>query len=131
MVSGLDCQNLKMSTHVDHVGSNVANATSPALRRLVENVVDADTSVLGSESIEILLEKNVLGANVGENQVDLGLVSSSSATNDSTDDLEHGSDSGTTSNHTKVSDHVGGVNEGTLGTTDLDGLANDERSHVL
>jgi hypothetical protein len=116
---------------VDHVGSNIANAASPALRRLVENVVHADTSILGSESVEILLEKNVLGANVGEDQVDLGLVTSGSAANDSTDDLKHGSDSSTASNHTKVSDHVGGVNEGALGATDLDGLANDERSHVL
>jgi hypothetical protein len=131
MVSDLKCQTLNLSTYVDHVGSDVANATGPALRRLVKNVVNADTGILSSESVEVLLEKNVLGGNVGKDQVDLGLVSGSSATNDSTDDLKHGSDSGTASNHTKVSDHVGGINEGALGAADLDGLANDERSHVL
>jgi hypothetical protein len=116
---------------VDHVGSDIANATGPTLRRLVKNVVHPDTSVLGSESVEVLLEKNVLGGNVGEDQVDFSLVASSSATNDSTDNLEHGGDSGTTSDHTKVSDHVRGVNESTFGTSDLDGLANSQGSHVL
>lgn len=127
----MNCQTRYVSTYVDHVGSDVANATGPTLRRLVKNVVHPDTSVLGSESVEVLLEKNVLGGNVGEDQVDFSLIASSSATNDSTDNLEHGGDSGTTSDHTKVSDHVGGVNESTFGTSDLDGLANSEGSHML
>lgn len=118
-------------TYVDHVGSDVANATSPTLLGLVEDVVNADTRVLLSESVEVLLEKDILGSNVGKDEVDLGLVSGSSATNDGADDLEHGSDSSTASNHTKVSNHIGSVDKGALGATDLDGLTHGERGHVL
>lgn len=120
-----------MRTYVDHVGSDVAYATSPTLLGLVEDVVNADTRVLLSESVEVLLEKDILGSNVGKDEVDLGLVSGSSATNDGADDLEHGSDSSTASNHTKVSNHVGSVDKGALGATDLDGLTHGKRGHML
>jgi hypothetical protein len=93
--------------------------------------VNADTRVLLSEGVEVLLEKNILGSNVGKDEVDLGLVSGSSAANDGADDLEHGSDSSTASNHTKVSNHIGSIDKGALGATDLDGLTDGERGHVL
>ena len=118
-------------TYGDHVGGDIADATSPALRRLVEDVVDADTGVLSGERVEVLLEEDVLGRDVGKDEVDLGLVSGSAASDDGPDDLEHGGDSSATGDHTEVTDHVGSVDEGALGATDPDGLADDERGHVL
>ena len=93
--------------------------------------MNADTRVLLSESVEVLLEKDILGSNVGKDEGDLGLISGSSAANDGADDLEHGSDSSTASNHTKVSNHIGSVDKSALGATDLDGLTDSERRHVL
>lgn len=93
--------------------------------------MNADAGVLGGKSVKVLLEENVLGANVGEDEVDLGLVSSLSATNNSADDLKHGGDSSATSDHTKVSDHVRSVDESALGAADLDSLTDNERGHVL
>lgn len=119
------------ATYSDHVGGDVANTTGPALRGLVQDVVHAEAAVLLGESIEVLLEENVLGRDVGEDEVDLGLVACGTATDDGADDLEHGGDTGTSGDHAKVTDHVRGVDEGTLGTLDLERLANLERGHVL
>lgn len=118
-------------THGDHVGGDIADATSPALRRLVQDVVNADTSVLGGKRVEVLLEEDVLGRDVGKDEIDLGLVSGSAASDDSPDDLEHRGDSSTTGDHAEVTDHVGSVDEGALGAANADGLADDERGHVL
>lgn len=93
--------------------------------------MDADTGVLGGERVEVLLEEDILGRDVGKDEVYLGLVSSSAASDDGPDDLEHRGDSSATGDHTEVTDHVGGVDEGALGATDADALADDERGHVL
>lgn len=50
---------------------------------------------------------------------------------DGADDLQHGSNTRSTGNHTKVADHVGGVLELALGTANLDGLADFEGGEVL
>lgn len=93
--------------------------------------MDADTGVLGGKRVEVLLEEDILGRDVGKDEVDLGLVSGSAASDDGPDDLEHRGDSSATGDHAEVTDHVGSVDEGALGATDADGLADDERGHVL
>lgn len=90
-----------------------------------------ETLVLGRERIQILLEQNILRRDVGEDEVDLGPVTSCASTDDSADNLQHGSNTGATSNHSKVAHHVGLVHEGALGAPDADGLAHGEASHVL
>lgn len=121
----------KGRTYGDHVGSNVTDTTSPTLRRVIEDIVNADTLVFGGEGIEVLLEEDILRSDVGKDEIDLGLVTLGTATNNGADDLQHGGDASATSNHTKVTDHVGGVDESSLGTTDADALANHQGSHVL
>lgn len=93
--------------------------------------MNTETTVLLSQGVEVLLEKNILGGDVGKDQIDLGLVAGSTSANDGANDLEHGSDTSASSNHTKVADHVGGVDEGALGTANANCLADLERGHVL
>jgi hypothetical protein len=93
--------------------------------------VDSETLVFAGEGVEVLLEKNVLGLDVGEDKVDLGAVTSGAATDDGTDDLEHGGDAGAAGNHAEVADHVGGVDKGALGAADADRLADAEGGHVF
>lgn len=118
-------------TYGDHVGSDVADAASPALRRVVKDVVDADTLVLSSQGLEVFPEEDILRGDVGKDQVDLGLVASLATADNGADNLQHGGDTSASSDHTKVTNHVGSVDEGTLGAADSDALADHERGHVL
>lgn len=123
-----------MGSHLDHVRGNETNTTSPVLRWVVQNIVDVESLILLDELLQLLLKQNILGVDIGEDQINLGGVITAVAgtvANDSLDDLQHGSDTGTTSNHTNVAAHVRGVDHGTLGTTDLHGLANLQGSEVL
>lgn len=92
--------------------------------------MNAEAVVLGSEGIEVLLEQNILLGDVGEDKVNLGSVTGLAAADDGADNLEHGGDTSTTSDHAEVTDHVRSVNECTLGTLDADGLTDSEGSHV-
>jgi hypothetical protein len=60
--------------YLDHVGSNKTNTTSPALRGVVEDVVNSEATVFTSHAVKFVLHENILGIDVGENQVDLSLV---------------------------------------------------------
>jgi hypothetical protein len=107
---------------LDHIRSNEANAAGPSLGRVVKNVVYPDTRVLGCERVKVLLQQNVLGVDVGKDEVDLGGVAVCAATDDRLDDLEHGCDASATSDHTEVPDHVGGIDHCALGALHLHGL---------
>lgn len=128
---GLRNSKRERKTYGNHISSYIADTTLPIGRGLVEDVVDAETLILSGECIEILLEEDVLGGDVGEDEVDLGDIAGLAAADDGADDLEHGGDSGAAGNHAKVANHVGGVHEGALGAANLDGLANAEASQVL
>lgn len=93
--------------------------------------MDPEAGILLGESIEVLPEKNVLLGDVGEDEIDLGLVAGSTSTDDGLDNLEHGGDAGSSSNHTKVPHHVRSVDESTLWTAHSDSLANSESGQVL
>jgi len=119
-----------LRTYLDHVRSHEANATGPACRRVVEHVVHAEARVLARKLVQVLLQKNILLVDVCEDEVDLSLVAGSSASEDGLGDLQHGSDTGTASNHTKVPDHVGSVDHGALGALYLHLVANVESREV-
>lgn len=70
-------------------------------------------------------------SNIGKDQINLGLISGGPASDNGPHDLQHRGDSGTTGDHSEVPNHVGSVSESTLGAADTDGLAHNERSHVL
>ena len=110
--------------YLDHVRSHETNTTSPALRRVVKDVVDSEATVLTSHAVKFVLHENVLGVDVGKDQVDLSSVAGSTTTENSLGNLVHGSDTCATSDHGEAADHVGLVSHGTLGTLDLDGVAN-------
>lgn len=93
--------------------------------------MDAESLISRGERVEVLLEQDILDVDVGEEQVDLGGVTSGAATDDGADDLEHGGDAGAACDHAEVADHVGGVDHGALGALDFDGLADDQGGHVL
>lgn len=93
--------------------------------------MDTDTGILSSQTIEILLEENILRGDVGEDQVDFGLVTGGAASDNSPHHLQHRGNTGSTGDHTEVTDHVRSIDESTLGPTDADGLANHEGGHVL
>lgn len=87
--------------------------------------------VLLGEGIEILLEQNVLGGDVGKNEIDLGPVSIRTPAYNGSDDLQHGRDAGATCNHAKMANHVGRIDESALGATDTDRLTDRHRCHVF
>lgn len=114
-----------------HLLRDKADTSGPALRRAIEDVMNPDTLVLSHQRIQVFLQENVLRSNVGENEIDLGAIARGAAPDNGADDLQHGRDAGTAGDHAKVTDHVGGVDKGALGTLDADGLADLQRGHVL
>lgn len=116
--------------YLDHLRSDEANTTSPARRRVVENVVDSEATVLTGHAVKFVLHKDVLGVDVGEDQVNLGSVARGTTTENSLGNLVHGGNTCTTSDHGETADHVGLVGHGTLGTLDLNGVTNLHLSEV-
>lgn len=122
---------LSSGTHGNHVTGDVTHSSSPALGRVIQNIVYSNAAVILGQGVKIFLEENVLSGHIGKNEVDLGLVTVSTTTDNGTDNLKHRSDASATSNHAEVADHIRSVDKGALGTSDTDGLADDERRHVL
>jgi hypothetical protein len=123
-----------MAAHLDHVRGNEADTAGPSLRGVVKDIVYTEAVILRNKLLKLLLEQDVIGVDVGEDEVHLGGVVSAVAgtvTDDGLDDLEHGGDSGTSGNHTNVPAHVGSVDHGTLGTAHLHGIADLEGGQVL
>lgn len=93
-------------------------------------MVNTEARVLTGKLIQVLSQENVILVDVGKDEIDLSLVASRSASEDSLCDLQHGSDTSATSDHTKVSDHVGSVHHGALGALDLHLVADVESREV-
>lgn len=93
--------------------------------------MDAESRVILGERIQILPEKDILLGDVGEDEVHLRLVTSSTALDDGLHNLEHGGDAGSARNHAEVAHHVGGVDERALGAADPDGLSDVDARQVL
>lgn len=121
-------------TYLDHVRRHESYTTGPALGRVVQDIVDAETIVLLGQLVELLLEQDIVGVDVGEDQVDLGGVVTTVAgtvANNSLDDLQHGGDTRATGDHTNVTAHIGSVHHGALGSAHLHGLADLQLAQVL
>jgi hypothetical protein len=116
---------------LDHIGGDEANATVPTLRRVVQDIVYAELGVLGCERIEIVLEQDILGVDVREDEVDLGLIAGGAASVDCLHDLQHRCDAGAACDHTEVPDHVGCVDHCALGALDLHLVADLEVCDIL
>ena len=96
--------------------------------------MNVEVRVLFVQLVQLLLEQDVIGVDVGKEQVNLGGVVAAvtgTVADDGLNDLEHGSDTGATSDHTNVTAHVGGVDHGTLRAANLHGLANLKGGQVL
>ena len=116
---------------LDHVGSDKTNTAGPALRWVVQDVVYAELGVPGGKRIEVVLEKNVVGVDVCEDEIDFSLVAGGATAVDGLDNLQHGGNTGATSDHTEMPDHVGCVDHGTLGALDLHPVADLKVRNVL
>lgn len=121
-------------TNLDHLSGNESDTALPALRRVVQHVVNAEAIVLLGQLVQLVLQQDVLRVDVGEDQVHLGGVVAAvtgTVADDGLDDLQHGSDTRATSDHTNVSAHVGSVDHGALRSADLHGLSNLQAGQVL
>lgn len=90
-----------------------------------------ELAVLCRNRVDVLLEQDVLGVHVREDEVDFCPVACSAAALDSLDDLEHGRDAGSAGDHAEVAHEVGRVDHCALGAADLYGLSDLHRGDVL
>lgn len=119
---------------LDHVRSNESNTTGPALRGVVKYIVDTEAVILLDELLQFFLQQDILGVDVGKDQVHLGGVITTVAgavADDGLDDLQHGGDTGSSGDHTNVTAHVRGVHHGTLGAAHLHVVADLQGGQVL
>lgn len=113
----------------DLVLGHKTRAAIPTLRRIVEYIVNLETLGVGcSESIELILKKNILKVDIGVDEAELRLVFG--VLQGSTDDLQHGRNAGTARNHTDLARQRGGVLESTLRATNADLIANLKKRDV-
>lgn len=107
---------------LDDVGAHEASALCPALRWVVEHVINLEVVVLLRQLIQLFAENDVVWIHVGVNEGDLCLVFW--ILEDRTDDLETWCDSRSACNHAKGTDETGSVVHLAFGTLDFDRLMN-------
>lgn len=117
--------------YLDHIRSNESNATVPVLRRVIQHIIDPEVGVVLSQTIEILLEQNIIRIHIGEDKVHLCPVAGLASPANGLDDLKHGRDTRSTRNHTNMSAHVGRIHHCALGSLDAHCLTDHEGRHVL
>ena len=103
--------------------------TSPTGRGVVEYIEDREPGgVNRGQLVQFGPEQDILWVNIGVNKAELGLVRR--VLEGGADDLEHGSDSGSPSDHSELTRQVRGIDEFTLGTLDLHFVSNVEEGHM-
>ena len=101
----------------------------PARRRVVEHVEDGEPGrVSNSQLIQFSLEEYILRVDISIDEADGGFVLG--VFESGADDLEHGSDSGPTSDHSKLAGKGRGIDEFTLGALDPELVSNLEEGYV-
>lgn len=113
-------------SYLDDLRSDETNITSPALRGIVQNIMHSEPIILLGKSIQVVLQQDIILLNICENQVNLGSILTTvarTALDDSLDDLQHGRNTGTTSDHADMTAHVRGIHHSTFGALDLHGVA--------
>lgn len=114
-----------MKVIVDVILGDKANTAIPARRGVVEDIEEFELrGVVVDKLIKIILEKNILGVDVGIDEGNGCFVGG--VAKNGTDDLDHGSDAGTTSDHTDMVTHARSINKVALGALDTDGAPNVE-----
>ena len=114
---------------LDLVLRDKTGSTGPTSRGIIEHIEHRESGgVNGSQPIQLSLEQNILRINVRVDEGDFCLVRG--VLESSTDDLEHGSDSGSTSDHPELTRQVRGIDEFTLGSFDLGLVSNLEEGHM-
>lgn len=119
----------KYESNLNHISRDKPNPAGPAFWRTVEHVVDSEVIVDLRELVQFVLQQNVSGVDIGENQVNLCFIIG--VPEDGPDYLEHRCDSGSTGNHSESLDHVWSIDEMALGTFDANGLSGLEAGNVL
>lgn len=113
----------------DLVLGNETGTASPARRRVVEHVEDGEPSRVSSgQLVQFGLEQDVLWVDIGVDEADGGFVLG--IFESGTDDLEHGGDSGSASDHSKLTRQLRGIDEFTLRALDPELVSNLEEGHV-
>jgi len=113
----------------DLIFGDESRPASPTGRGVVEHIEDRELGrVSKSQRIQLSLEQDILRVHIGVDEANLGLVRG--VLENSTDDLEHGSDSGPSSNHSELTRQVWGIDEFTLGPSDLDLVPNLEEGYI-
>lgn len=115
---------------LDHLLGDEADTLGPSRGRIVEDVIDLETTVGGGDLlIELLLEEDVgLGdvcVDEGHSRLVLQVLERGA------NDLEHRGDASATSNHGEVRSEVRRVDHLALGSLDFDLVANFKTLEVL
>lgn len=110
-----------MKVIVDVILGDKANTAVPAGRGVVEDVEKFELGgVVVDKLTKIVLEKNILQVDIGIDEGDGCFVSG--VAKDGTNDLDHGSETGTTGDHADMVTHARGVDKVAFGALDADGV---------
>jgi hypothetical protein len=113
----------------DVILGDESRTTSPTGRGVVEHVKDRESCRVDSgQLIQLGFEQNILWVDIRIDEVDFGFVRG--VLKSSTDDLEHGGDSGSTSNHSELTSQIWGVDEFSLGAFDSEFVSNLEEGYM-
>jgi len=101
----------------------------PARGWVVEDINDLEFLLVDiHEFLEVIPEKDIFLIDVGVNKGDGGAIER--VPEGGTDDLNHGRNTGTTSNHAQMADEVGGIDKVAFGALDANSVANLEEGDV-
>ena len=105
------------------------NTTLPARGWVIEDIDDLEFLLVDVHKfLEVIPEKNIFLVNVGINEGDSGAIER--VPESSTDDLNHGRNTGTSGDHAQVADKIGGIRKVAFGTLDAYIVANLEEGDM-
>lgn len=108
---------------LDMLLGHEASTALPASRRVVENIVDAEAvREHGDQVIELDAEEDIIFIDVGVDDGEFGRVTG--VEQGVAGDLEHGGNTGATSDHAEFRSKVGGEDELALGSLDANIVSN-------
>ena len=114
---------------VNLVLANETGTTSPTGRRVVEHVEDREPGRVSSgQFIQFGLKQDILWVDVGIDEADSGFVLG--VFESGADDLEHGGDARSTSDHSKLTRQVRRIDKFTLRALDPELVSDLEEGHV-
>ena len=108
---------------------NETGTASPIGRWVVEHIEDGEPGRMGRcQLIQFGLEQDVRWIDVGVDETNFSLIRG--IFESSTDNLEHGGDTRSSSDHSELTRQIGGIDEFTLGAFDPELVTNPEEGHV-